>query len=68
MYELKVDGMSCGHCVKAVTGAVRGIDAAAAVDVNLAGKTVRVKSAASLNAITAAITEAGYQVLESGPV
>ncbi|MGV3742786.1 MAG: cation transporter, partial [Burkholderiaceae bacterium] len=46
MYELKVEGMSCGHCVKAVTGAVQGIDSAARVEIDLPSKTVRVESSA----------------------
>ncbi len=65
MYELKVDGMSCGHCVKAVTGAVQEIDSSAKVNVNLAAKTVQVESGADLNAIREAISEAGYPVLAS---
>ena len=65
MYELKVDGMSCGHCVKAVTGAVQEIDGSAKVNVDLASKTVQVESGADLNAIKEAISEAGYPVLTS---
>ncbi len=26
MIELRVDGMTCGHCVSAVTGAVKSVD------------------------------------------
>ncbi|AVR97953.1 heavy-metal-associated domain-containing protein [Pseudoduganella armeniaca] len=62
MYELQVENMSCGHCVASVTKAVKAIDGAAQVDVDLAGKQVKVASAAPLEAVKAAITDAGYPV------
>lgn len=65
MYELKVDGMTCGHCVKAVTSSVLELDRTAEVTVDLASKTVRVASSAELDAVKGAISEAGYSVLES---
>ena len=66
MYELKVEGMSCGHCVSAVTRAVQSVDAAAKVEVDLAQQKVRVDSAASLDDVKAAVEEAGYPVLAAG--
>ena len=36
MQSFKVTGMTCAHCVRAVTDAVRGVDAAADVKVDLA--------------------------------
>ncbi len=65
MYELKVEGMSCGHCVSAVTKSVQAVDAAAKVDVDLAQQKVSVNSAAGLEAIKAAVEDAGYPVLGS---
>ena len=62
MYTLTVENMSCGHCVNAVTKAVQAVDAQAAVNVDLAQKTVQVQSIASIDAIGAAIVEAGYPV------
>lgn len=61
---LKVEGMSCGHCVNSVEGAVRNLGASAKVD--LAGKTVSVEydeSALTLAAIKEAIEEQGYDVV-----
>lgn len=29
MYEVKVEGMSCGHCVMKVTKSLQGLDSAA---------------------------------------
>ena len=62
MYELQVDNMSCGHCVRAVTEAVQELDAEAQVVVDLAAKKVTVDSTAALPSISAAIEEAGYPV------
>ncbi len=65
MYELQVEGMSCGHCVSAVTRSVQGVDASAKVDVDLTQQKVRVTSSAKLDDIRSAISDAGYPVLGS---
>lgn len=65
MYELKVEGMSCGHCVSAVTKSVMDVDSGAKVTVDLAQQKVSVDSSAPLEEIKAAVTEAGYPVLAS---
>ncbi len=57
-----VDGMSCGHCVKAVTAAVRQLDPQAQVQVDLAGKKVEVESTQSREALAKAIADEGYTV------
>jgi len=62
MYELTVEGMSCGHCVGRVTKTVQGLDENAKVDIDLASKKVRIDSKAELERIAAAIDEAGYPV------
>ncbi|MFC7288957.1 heavy-metal-associated domain-containing protein [Herminiimonas glaciei] len=68
MYELKVEDMSCGHCVSKVTKTVLGVDAAAKVEVDLPQGKVRVQSSADLAEISEAITEAGYPVTASTTV
>jgi copper chaperone len=65
MYVLKVEGMTCGHCVSAVTRAVKDVDASAKIDVDLAQQKVEVLSSESLDEIMAAVAEAGYPVLDS---
>lgn len=65
MYELQVNGMSCGGCANSVKQTVQAIDSSARVDVDLPTKTVRVETTASLEAISAAVTEAGYPVTAS---
>jgi len=62
MYELTVEGMSCGHCVGRVTKTVQGIDAAAKVEIDLPTKKVKIDSGADLDRIAAAIDDAGYPV------
>lgn len=68
MYELQVEGMSCGHCVKTVTGSIQAIDSDAKVEVDLASRKVRVDSRTDLNAVTSAIAEAGFPVTAGKPL
>ncbi|MGH8807918.1 MAG: heavy-metal-associated domain-containing protein [Noviherbaspirillum sp.] len=65
MYELQVEGMSCSHCVGAVTRSVHEVDTEAKVEVDLAQQKVRVQSTAPLKDIESAISDAGYPVLHS---
>ncbi|MCF6387221.1 cation transporter [Mycobacterium sp. MBM] len=59
---LEVQGMSCGHCVSAITAAVTPLAGVTAVDVDLAGATVTVAGTDDVAAVTAAITDSGYSV------
>ena len=68
MYEFQVEGMSCGGCVRSVTKSVQSVDSNARVDVDLPGKTVRVDTQASLEAVKSAISEAGYPVTAGAAV
>lgn len=61
---LKVEGMSCNHCVQAVEKAVKELGAEGKV--NLANKEVDVRfdeSQVSIDAIKEAIEEQGYDVV-----
>ncbi|MFP3891694.1 heavy-metal-associated domain-containing protein [uncultured Ralstonia sp.] len=62
MTTFSVEGMSCGHCVAAVTRAVQKVDAGAQVQVDLSRQTVVVQSGAGADVLKAAIEEAGYPV------
>ena len=64
--EFKVEGMSCQHCVAAVTRAIQEQDAAAQVQVDLSAGKVTVQSGASVDTLKAAIDEAGYTVVGVG--
>jgi copper chaperone len=60
MLKLKVEEMSCGHCVSTVQKAVKSVDPSAEVSVDLPTGTVTVESAASEASIADAIRSAGY--------
>ena len=61
---LKVEGMTCAHCEKAVKEAIREIPEVLDVWVNLDEKTVEVEgSNLDDGALKAAIDEAGYEVV-----
>jgi copper chaperone len=60
----RVDGMSCAHCVTAVTGEVGQVAGVDAVDVDLGTKLVRVQGAGVDDAaVRAAVDEAGYEAV-----
>ena len=60
MQVFSVEGMTCGHCVRAVTQAVQSQDPAASVKVDLAAKEVGVESRLSADEVISLITEEGY--------
>ena len=61
MQTFKVDGMTCGGCVGAVTRAVQTVDKDAKAEVDLASKTVKVDSNVSPLQIIDVITNAGFE-------
>ena len=61
MIELQVNDMTCGHCVSTVTKAVKELDAAADVKVDLDAKRVSVSGPVSQDDVIAALGEAGYE-------
>lgn len=63
---LHVEGMACGHCVMAVTKAVKALDGIQDVRVDLNAKTVTVEhdpSLAPVSALRDAIEGQGYDVV-----
>lgn len=60
MIELSVQNMTCGHCVGAVTQALKAVDPQASVDIDLATKRVRVETRQPRDAVTEALRQAGY--------
>ncbi len=61
MTELKVDGMTCGHCQNAVKGALESVSGVQQAEVDLANGIARVEGDADVNKLIAAIQEEGYQ-------
>jgi copper chaperone len=61
MITFQVDDMSCGHCVAAITRAVKEADPDAQVQVDLGSHRVSIEpGAADAQALADAIREAGY--------
>ena len=58
--NFNVQGMTCGHCERAVTQAVKTIDPKAEVHIDRASGQVDVVSGKPREAILAAITDEGY--------
>lgn len=66
MQVFNVQGMSCGHCVRAITQALQARDPAAEVRVDLAAKEVGVSSRLSVEEVLSAIGEEGYEAKLAG--
>ncbi len=57
-----VQGMTCGHCERAVTQAVQSVDPQARITIDRASGRVDVQSDQPQEAIARAIAEEGYAV------
>ena len=60
MIQFQVNDMTCGHCAATITKAVKAVDSAAEVNIDLATHRVQVASRAEAGVVQAAIREAGY--------
>lgn len=65
MYELTVEGMTCGGCAASVKRALQTLDANADVNVDLTSKKVKVETAAGLGEVKSAVEDAGYDVVSA---
>ena len=59
-HQFHLPDMSCGHCVAAITEAVKAADAQARVDIDREAKTAQIDSALPRQTLAAALAEAGY--------
>ncbi len=65
---LAVDGMSCGHCVKAVDAALKSVEGVEVERVALGSATVAYDpSKVTMGAIIDAVMDAGYEAQEGAP-
>lgn len=66
MKKIKIEGMSCDHCVRHVTVALEDIPGVTKVEVSLTDKQAIIESAKEISdeEIKAAIEESGYEVVE----
>jgi copper chaperone len=63
---MKIDGMSCGHCVAAVTKALKSVEGVRIEGVDVGSATLAYDPAAtSADRISQAIEDEGYQVLDT---
>ena len=57
-----VTGMTCGHCEKAVTRALKQVDPQAEVSIDRAANQVMVRSEQAREVLVKAIADEGYEV------
>ena len=63
---MKIDGMSCGHCVSSVDRALKKIDGVKVESVGIGNATVSYDpSAVSAEQIADAVADEGYAVVET---
>ena len=65
---IKVEGMTCQHCVQTVTKALKDISGLDSIDVSLDNKEVNVRfdeNETNLQEITKKIVEVGFQLPEN---
>ena len=60
MLKLKIPQMSCGHCAATIEKAVKTVDPAAKVQVDLGSKTVTIETASDETSVKNVIGAAGY--------
>lgn len=60
MIKLAVPTIRCGHCVAAITDALRELDARAVVEVDIVQRAVTVSTVAGANAVISSLEAAGY--------
>lgn len=68
MQYFTVQGMTCQHCVAAVSEAIQEQDKGATVDVDLAAGRVGVQSDLPVERLLRAIQDSGYQAQPAGEV
>lgn len=61
--KLIVEGMTCEHCERAITRAIRALDADATVVVDIAAGVVNIEGGVDAGLAAAAIESEGYRVV-----
>lgn len=60
--ELSVQGMSCGHCVKAVKEALERVEGVLRAEVEIGRATIECDDAVARDVLAAALDDAGYEL------
>ncbi len=66
MLKLKIENMTCNHCISMITKAIVQWQADAKVEVDLAKQFVKIDSKLSEDEILHALDEAGYPAVVAG--
>ncbi len=64
--KFSVSPMTCGSCVRRITEALRGIDPAARVEVDMAAGSVEAAGGFDAAAVVAALAGLGYRAVPAG--
>lgn len=59
-FELKVEGMSCQHCVRAVDDALRSVDGVEVDEVAIGRASVRLADGVTVSTVIDALNDVGY--------
>ncbi|HEY4303401.1 MAG TPA: heavy-metal-associated domain-containing protein [Gemmatimonadaceae bacterium] len=62
--RIRIAGMSCAHCVRAVFTSLAGVDGVARAEVSIGSAEIEHDGSVSLDALRDAIAVAGYTVLD----
>ena len=62
---LRIDGITCAHCVRSVTSALNGVPGVLSATVDLASGTAEVDGQASLQSLIDSVTAEGYSASEA---
>lgn len=60
MHRFTLPDMSCGHCVAAITEALKAADAQARIEIDRDARTAAVESTLPREALATVLTDAGY--------
>jgi copper chaperone len=61
--EIRIGGMSCQHCVKAVDQALRGLEGVERVEVSVGAAVLTTPQAPDMDQVRKVIEEEGFQVI-----
>ena len=63
MHNFHLPDMTCGHCASKVSVALKLVDPACEVQIDLPGQMISVKSGEDRDALVEALAQAGYPIL-----
>ena len=64
MTKIRIEGMTCGHCIASVTKALQQVPGVEQVDVDLDSGVAKVDGSPALQALIATVQNEGFQAKE----